>query len=71
MASINTEMLVWAREHSGIPVAVFAKKCGVTEERLHEWETGQHSMTFNQAMVYAEKAHVPFGYLFLDTPPQD
>lgn len=70
-ASINTEMLVWARERSGIPVAVFAKKCGVTEERLHEWETGQHSMTFNQAMVYAEKAHVPFGYLFLDTPPQD
>ncbi|MFM5335796.1 ImmA/IrrE family metallo-endopeptidase [Aeromonas enteropelogenes] len=70
-ANINTEMLVWARERSGFSVSEFAKKCGVPEERLQEWEMGKHPMTFNQAMTFAEKAHIPFGYLFLQQPPVD
>ncbi|MEL3918160.1 XRE family transcriptional regulator [Aeromonas enteropelogenes] len=70
-ANINTEMLMWARERSGFSVSEFAKKCGVPEERLQEWETGKHPMTFNQAMTFAEKAHIPFGYLFLQQPPVD
>lgn len=70
-ANINTTMLVWARERSGIGVSDFAKKCGVTDERLLEWESGQRAMTFNQAMRFAEKAYVPFGYLFLATPPEE
>lgn len=70
-ANINTKMLTWARERSGIGLSEFAKKCGVDEERLSEWESGNSSMTFNQAMQYAEKAYIPFGYLFLATPPID
>jgi len=70
-ANINTDMLTWARERSGIDVPDFAKKCGVTEDRLLEWESGKRTMTFNQAMRYAEKAHVPFGYLFLTQPPEE
>ncbi|WP_421221779.1 XRE family transcriptional regulator [Aeromonas enteropelogenes] len=70
-ANINTEMLVWARERSGFSVSEFAKKCGVSEERLQEWEMGKHPMTFNQAITFAEKAHIPFGYLFLQQPPVD
>lgn len=70
-ANINTDMLIWARERSGIDVSEFAKKCGVSEERLLEWERGEHPITFNQAMRYAEKAHIPFGYLFLTEPPED
>ncbi|MCZ0750095.1 XRE family transcriptional regulator [Aeromonas enteropelogenes] len=70
-ANINTEMLMWARERSGFSVSEFAKKCGVPEERLQEWEMGKHPMTFNQAMTFAEKAHIPFGYLFLQQPPVD
>lgn len=70
-AIINTDMLIWARERSGIAVTDFAKKCGVTEERLLEWEAGERALTFNQAMTYAEKAYVPFGYLFLQQPPVD
>lgn len=68
-AKINTTMLTWARERSGIAVSEFARKCGVSEEKMREWESGQHPMTFNQAIRYAEKAHVPFGYLFLSQPP--
>ncbi|MBV1788379.1 XRE family transcriptional regulator [Marinobacterium sp. D7] len=62
-------MLIWARERSGIPIPEFAKKCGASEERLTQWESGERPLTFNQAMRYAEKAHVPFGFLFLEKPP--
>jgi Zn-dependent peptidase ImmA (M78 family) len=70
-AEINTDMLSWARERSGIALPQFAAKCGVSEKRLLAWESGFERMTFNQAMRYAEKAHVPFGYLFLTAPPMD
>lgn len=70
-AKINTDMLVWARERSGIAVPEFARKCGVSEEKLNKWESGQLPLTFKQAMTYAGKAHVPFGYLFLAQPPVD
>jgi Zn-dependent peptidase ImmA (M78 family)/transcriptional regulator with XRE-family HTH domain len=70
-ANINKQMLTWARERSGIAVAEFAQKCGVSEERLLEWEYGERMMTFNQAINYAEKAYIPFGYLFLAEPPID
>ncbi|RBP75621.1 helix-turn-helix domain-containing protein [Marinobacter nauticus] len=70
-ASINTDMLTWARERSGISVPDFARRCGISEERLREWESGERKLTFNQAMRFAEKAHVPFGYLFLAKPPEE
>jgi Zn-dependent peptidase ImmA (M78 family) len=70
-AKINADMLTWVRERSGIAAPEFARKCGVSEEKLNEWESGQLPLTFKQAMTYAEKAHVPFGYLFLAKPPVD
>lgn len=70
-ANINTDMLTWARERSGISVSDFARRCGVSEERLLEWESGERRLTFNQAMRFAEKAYVPFGYLFLAKPPEE
>lgn len=70
-AHINRHMLTWARERSGIDVLEFARKCGVTEERLLAWESGERAMTFRQAMGFAAKAHVPFGYLFLNEPPEE
>lgn len=68
-ANVNTAMLTWARERSGLSLPKFASKCGVSEERLMQWESGKQAMTFSQATMFAEKAHVPFGYLFLLTPP--
>ena len=47
----------------------FAHKCGTSLERLQQWEEGKHDITFKQAMTFADKAHVPFGYLFLAVPP--
>lgn len=70
-ANINTTMLTWARERSGTAVSEFARKCGVSLDKLSEWESGHCPLTFKQAMTYAEKAHIPFGYLFLAQPPID
>ncbi len=68
-ANINTAMLTWARERSGCSVSDFAYKLMIDEERLLKWESGEQTLTFNQAMQFADKAHVPFGYLFLLHPP--
>ncbi|WP_404359479.1 ImmA/IrrE family metallo-endopeptidase [Methylotuvimicrobium sp. KM1] len=68
-ANINTTMLTWARERTGIDVSDFARKCGVSVDKLSEWESGRRPLTFKQALTYAEKAHIPFGYLFLVQPP--
>ncbi|WP_336795146.1 XRE family transcriptional regulator [Erwinia aphidicola] len=68
-ANINPAMLSWARERSGIAIEPFAHKCGTSPERLQQWEEGKHDITFKQAMTFADKAHVPFGYLFLTVPP--
>ncbi|MDZ4298299.1 MAG: ImmA/IrrE family metallo-endopeptidase [Moraxellaceae bacterium] len=68
-AHINHRMLAWARERSGISASDFASKCGVSVERLYEWEAGTRPLTFNKAQLYAQKAYIPFGYLFLREPP--
>lgn len=48
-----------------------ARKCGIHPDRLEAWELGTQSLTFNQAMTFADKSHVPFGYLFADAPPEE
>lgn len=70
-ANINTAMLTWARERSGYSVSEFAHKLTIDEERLLKWESGEQALTFNQAMQFAERAHIPFGYLFLLKPPAE
>ena len=70
-ALINKKMLTWARERIGADVPTFAKKLGVDEERLSNWEGGGESITFAKAIEFAKKAYVPFGYLYLNEPPQE
>lgn len=68
-AKVNIAILTWARERSGYSLPEFAHKLGVTDEKLAQWEAGELQLTFVQAMKFAEKAYVPFGYLFLAQPP--
>lgn len=70
-AFVNPKMLTWARERSGFTVSVMAKKIGKTSQWVDELEAGERRMTFNQAQLFADKAYVPFGYLFLQQPPID
>lgn len=68
-AKINKAMLTWARERSGYALPEFARKLNVTEQKLSEWEAGEREITFLQAMTFADKANIPFGFLFLSQPP--
>lgn len=71
-ALITPSVLRWARERTGLSTTVLAKKLPVKDERiLLRWEQGEVRPTFRQAQQIAKTLHVPFGYLFLSSPPED
>ena len=70
-ALINPKMLSWAIHRSGISVPELACKLNVREDKVSQWESGEKLPTFKQAQNFAHKTHVPFGYLFMPTPPKD
>jgi Zn-dependent peptidase ImmA (M78 family)/DNA-binding XRE family transcriptional regulator len=70
-AAINHEILVWARERAALGEVALAKKLNVALDKLIAWERGISLPTFAQAKSYAEKTHIPFGYLFLRQLPVD
>jgi Zn-dependent peptidase ImmA (M78 family)/DNA-binding XRE family transcriptional regulator len=70
-AFINGELLRWARERADMPPEQLAKKVGQKPDRVVEWESGKDQPTFKQALRLASVTHVPFGYLFLQSPPAD
>lgn len=67
LASVNPEVLRWARERAGIAREdLVAKFNGLTG-----WESGQAQPTLKQLEKFAHAVHVPFGYLFLSEPPEE
>ncbi len=70
-ALINPAILSWARLRAGVETAELARKLGVTDRTIEFWENGGRKPTFRQAEMFAECTHIPFGYLYLSTPPSD
>lgn len=70
-AKINPNILSWARERAQLSMPMLAKKLGINEEKLAQWEKGENPLTFRQAQVFADKTHIPFGYLFLKQAPEE
>jgi Zn-dependent peptidase ImmA (M78 family)/transcriptional regulator with XRE-family HTH domain len=70
-ALVKKELLRWARERADLSIDALAEKVGTRPARLESWETGEKRPTFKQAQRLANVTHVPFGYLFLDSPPDD
>lgn len=70
-AMINHNILSWARNKAELSTAVLAQKIKVAESKIQEWETGKIKPTFNQAQSFAKFTQIPFGYLYLENPPQD
>ena len=54
-----------------MPLDHVAKKVNVKPEAVEAWLTGDARPTFRQAQMLAAALHVPFGYFFLKTPPED
>lgn len=65
---IGPKLLIWARERAGVMevgdlLARFPK--------LAEWESGKEMPTLKQIESFAHAVHVPVGYLFLPSPPDE
>jgi Zn-dependent peptidase ImmA (M78 family) len=63
--NINPNILLWAVDRAGHEVDEFA----FTFPKLHDWLDEKKKPTFSQLQKFAKKVHVPFGYLFLQSPP--
>jgi Zn-dependent peptidase ImmA (M78 family) len=63
--NINPNILLWAVDRAGHEVDEFA----FTFPKLNDWLDEKKKPTFSQLQKFAKKVHVPFGYLFLQSPP--
>ena len=68
-AYISPAVLKWARRRSGLSVSQLASRANLKEYKLTAWEEGSDRPTLRQAQHIAGALHVPFGYFFLDKPP--
>ena len=64
---VNPELLVWARERSGIASDDLTRRF----PKLEEWERGDRSPTLKQLESFANATHAPVGFLFLPEPPRE
>lgn len=64
-------MLRWARGRVGLDLHTAAKAAHVKPEQLEQWEMGEGLPTFRQAQNVAHALHAPFGFFFLQQPPQE
>jgi Zn-dependent peptidase ImmA (M78 family) len=64
---VNPELLVWARQRSGLPAQDLIARFPM----LAEWEHGARQPTFKQLESYAKATHTPIGFLYLPQPPRE
>lgn len=64
---LNPKLLTWARERAGLSVSDLAPKFA----KLKTWEDGSGRPTIKQLEKFAKAVRVPFGFLFLDLPPEE
>lgn len=70
-AFITPELLNWARLRSNLPLDIVAQKISSKTGQIVSWEKGESFPTFRQAQNLAKVLHIPFGYLFLSSPPDE
>jgi Zn-dependent peptidase ImmA (M78 family) len=61
---VNPKLLRWAIDRSGLPLEEF-------QPTVSAWLAGEKKPTYNQLESFARRAMVPFGYLFLEQPPNE
>lgn len=66
-ASVKRELLDWARNRGGVPREKLQRRF----RDLGAWETGAVKPTMRQLEEFSRATNVPFGSLFLDSPPAE
>jgi Zn-dependent peptidase ImmA (M78 family) len=69
-AKIKAELLIWAREESGLGADEAAHKIGIPPERLTEWEAGEGGPTIAQLRKVAEVYKRPLAVFYLPEKPR-
>lgn len=68
--TVQPRLLRWARERASLATADLAKRVGLKEERVIEWEaTGR--LTLAHMEKIAGNTYTPIGFLFLPAPPRE
>lgn len=70
-ALINPALMTWSRRRAGLSAAELAQSITVKEDKIRAWEAGEAKPTFRQAQQWADRLHIPFGFLFLKQPPHE
>ncbi len=65
--NINTNILTWALSRAGYELHEFTEKL----PNLIKWIDGTKKPTVKQLEEFSKKVHLPFGYFFLNEPPQE
>jgi Zn-dependent peptidase ImmA (M78 family)/transcriptional regulator with XRE-family HTH domain len=68
-ALVEPALLAWGRNSIGLEVADAARRIGVTEERLEQWESGKTRPTIAQLRGLAAVYQRPLAVFFLSEPP--
>lgn len=70
-ARVTPSVVRWARERARISHSKVAKKLHTRPEHVESWEQGHAAPTIRQAQQLANTLRIPFGYLFLSSPPKE
>lgn len=70
-AHLNPAMLRWALARSPLGTPEVAESFNKPESTIEQWFSGATVPTFRQAQQLARQLRVPFGYLFLEEPPEE
>ncbi|RQR33873.1 ImmA/IrrE family metallo-endopeptidase [Burkholderia sp. Bp9143] len=70
-ALVNPSQIRWARERAQLGLDELARDIKVSADKVVDWEEGRVRPSFAQAQKLAKATRIPFGFLFLDNPPQE
>ena len=70
-ALITPEIIGWAMHRVNLSLDTLAHKLNVKPEKIEAWGKGNLKPSFHQAQELANKLKIPFGYLYLETPPNE
>ncbi len=65
--NINTDMIAWAISRAGHDLHEFLNN----SPKIKDWIENRKKPTIKQLESFSQKVHIPFGYLFLQNPPEE
>lgn len=70
-AYVTPALIAWARTRHDLSMEEVAQKIHVRPDQIYDWERGHAFPTMRQAREFARRLYIPFGYLFLSSPPEE